>query len=236
MANQLLCIIDGCDKIQHTKAGLCSRHYDRNRRHGDPMAGGAEKSPAKGVTCMHDGCEKEAVTKRLCCAHYNRLARHGHSGAGRTTNGDPARFIADVAVRFSGDGCLRWPFGTSGDGRARIMVSGKPMYVARIVCELAHGAPENPNLEAAHSCGKGHEGCVSPRHLSWKTKVENEADKLLHGTGNRGERCGTSKLREADVREIRKSQRPLDELAEKFDVDRATIYKVRQRKTWAWMP
>jgi hypothetical protein len=36
------------------------------------------------------------------------------------------------------------------------------------MCELVNGPPPLGAL-AAHSCGRGHDGCVDPRHLRWAT-------------------------------------------------------------------
>ena len=36
------CQTDGCDR-PHAAKGLCGAHYQRNRRHGDPLAGGPPK-------------------------------------------------------------------------------------------------------------------------------------------------------------------------------------------------
>jgi hypothetical protein len=45
---------------------------------------------------------------------------------------------------------------------------------ARYVCELIHGAPE-PGQEAGHTCPFGeNEKCISPWHLRWMTREENE--------------------------------------------------------------
>lgn len=52
------------------------------------------------------------------------------------------------------------------------------------MCELAHGPAPSGKHQAAHNCGKGHEGCVNPRHLEWKTNKENSIDKIRHGTTN----------------------------------------------------
>jgi hypothetical protein len=59
---------------------------------------------------------------------------------------------------------------------------GDTLYAHRLMCQLAHGDPPTPDHIAAHSCGRGHEGCVNPNHLSWKTYSENELDKRVHGT------------------------------------------------------
>lgn len=52
------------------------------------------------------------------------------------------------------------------------------------MCQKAHGDPPSPKHDAAHSCGRGHEGCVNPNHLSWKTKKQNQADRITHGTSH----------------------------------------------------
>jgi hypothetical protein len=67
----------------------------------------------------------------------------------------------------------------------------------------AHGEPPTARHEAAHSCGKGHLGCVHPGHLSWKTRNENRADMVRHGMLPRGTIVSTNKLTEDQVREIR---------------------------------
>jgi len=111
------------------------------------------------------------------------------------------------------------------------------MLASRYVCELVRGKPPTPKHEAAHSCGKGHDGCIAPGHLSWKTATQNAADKLLHGTDPRGERCGTAKLTEGQVREIRslKGTATQAELAIRYSVARETISLIHRRINWAWL-
>jgi hypothetical protein len=111
------------------------------------------------------------------------------------------------------------------------------MATHRAMCFVRHGEPPSPQHQAAHSCGKGHEGCFNPNHVRWATAVENADDKRVHGTLRRGEKASGVKLTEQDVRIIRllKDTRSLDELAEIFNVNRATIHQVVRNKTWAWL-
>jgi hypothetical protein len=105
-------------------------------------------------------------------------------------------------VDHQGDDCLIWPFYRDWTGRGRVSVGLKSAQAHREMLFLATGIRPK-GMEAAHSCGRGADGCVNPRHLSWKTRAENEADKILHGTTNRGERNGRCKLSEDDVGRVR---------------------------------
>lgn len=69
-------------------------------------------------------------------------------------------------------------------------------------------------------------------NLCWGTRAQNEADKIAHGTSNRGERHGMSKLTYEDVHQIRKSPKSDAALARSLGVSRPTITHVRNRSTW----
>lgn len=134
-----------------------------------------------------------------------------------------------------GDECLLWPFQRlQNDGRGAVKYAGKQTIAARVMCELAHGAPPTPEHEAAHSCGKGHEGCVNPKHLRWATHTENLADQLIHGTRIRGEMARNAKLTEGKVRAIREfahtcSQQTIGDL---FGIAQTTVSKIVLGKSW----
>jgi hypothetical protein len=114
---------------------------------------------------------------------------------------------------------------------------GRISRVSRIVCEKFNGPPPTSKHEAAHSCGKGHEGCVSGRHLRWDTPKGNQADRLKHGTHNRGERQPRAKLTEHDVRWIRSviGTRPQREIAQMFGVHPCVISEIKIGRKWAWL-
>ncbi|MBB3411272.1 hypothetical protein FHT87_005225 [Rhizobium sp. BK316] len=187
-------------------------------------------------SCSISGCDKLQYRKGYCQAHYRRLLRHGDPLAGGTFEGDPLRFINEVAMLHTSDECLSWPFSKGRNGYGQIRIDGKTATASRYVCELAHGAPPTPKHEAAHSCGKGHLGCISPGHLDWKTKTENQADRLVHGTLMRGERHGQAKLTENDVRDILalKGNVTQSKMAKRFGVTRQTISYIQCGKRRAW--
>lgn len=187
--------------------------------------------------CSIDGCNRQIHGRGWCKAHYLRWMRHGAPLAGGTSPGEPLAWLT-THTPHQGDDCLKWPYATHPDGRpGQIMFDGLPVYAYRVMCILAHGQPPTTGLDVAHSCGKGHEGCVNPRHLRWATRSENVADRTTHGTDNRGSRCAASKLSEADVRQIRlmlgtAKQR---DIAKAFGVDETTIGDIKAGRTWAWM-
>lgn len=181
-------------------------------------------------------CEKPARTRGYCSAHYTRLRRHGDPLGGRTSPGDPLRFIKEIALNHTSKQCLTWPFCKNRDGYGQLWIEGKLAIASRYVCELAHGAPPTPEHQSAHSCGKGHEGCIAPGHLDWKTRAENMADTLEHGTRKRGESHVLAKLTEVDVREIltMKGERQC-KLAARFGVTPQTVSSIQSGKSWAWV-
>jgi hypothetical protein len=146
--------------------------------------------------------------------------------------GETAKWLCD-RVDYDGEECLIWPFSLTRDGYGNLGYEGKLHYAHRFMCELVNGPPPTPDHETAHSCGRGHDACVHPKHVSWKTRTENERDKVAHGTtwGNRTERY---KLTEPQVIEIRTLYpgKTVTELAAMFDVTRSNIRKILKRETW----
>ena len=192
--------------------------------------------------CSVMNCDLPAKTRSLCNAHYLRMLRHGDptKGAGPrgTSSGSPRRFLNEIVLTYSGDDCLIWPFAKDGSGYGQMMHDGnRHSAVHRIVCRAVHGDPPPDKPEAAHVCGKGHLGCVSPKHLIWKSRIENKADEVDHGARNRGERNGVSKLTEPQVRTIltMKGASPASSVAMMFGVSTSLISAIWRRKRWAWL-
>lgn len=98
--------------------------------------------------------------------------------------------------------CLIWPFYRMPTGYGSFGYLGKSYYAHRYMCELAHGEPTTPKHEAAHRCGNGHQGCVNPKHLAWKTKEENRRESTQHGKGGRNPYGNKGALKPADVARI----------------------------------
>lgn len=73
------CSVAGCTRTLLAQ-GLCSAHYGRWQRWGDPLGGGPDRKPASEQgreKCFTEGCGKHATTKGFCCGHYARLMKGG---------------------------------------------------------------------------------------------------------------------------------------------------------------
>lgn len=188
-------------------------------------------------TCLADYCDAKAVGRGYCNKHYKRLRLHGDHKVITSPRNQARYYLENYVLGYDGDECLIWPFFRNGNGYGVISFGRKNAIVSRVVCEKIYGAPDSPKIEAAHSCGNGHMGCVNKRHLSWKTRSANQADRVLHGTDNRGSKAGASKLDEEDVLKIisllpMKSQ---PEIARIFGVTQQSISKIATGQNWGWL-
>ena len=193
------------------------------------------------MTCCVPGCANKVKNRarQLCSKHYERLRLYGdvnHTN-GSTPYGAAQSFYEARVLGCTTDDCLIWPYSRQGGGYGSICRHGKWRTVASLVCEDLYGQPPTPQHEAAHSCGNGHLGCVNPRHLRWATHSENLADRVEHGTANRGERHGNAKITRHDVRAIRMmaGKRSQREIAEALGTTRNIVQRVIYGETWAWL-
>lgn len=183
--------------------------------------------------CSIPGCGKRHVGRGWCSSHYERWRTHGGPclGAVKTPNGEPRNYFENVVLAHDDDTCLIWPYARTSAGYGHMLHNGKTQLVSRLVCAEVNGPAPTPKHEAAHSCGRGHEGCCAKRHLSWKLPVENAADRIGHGTQPR------SDLTEAQIREIRalKGTMSQSRIGAMFGVDQTTVSKIQLGQTWAWV-
>jgi hypothetical protein len=185
-------------------------------------------------SCNGDASWRAGGKRGWCRAHYRRWQRHGDPQAGRTPVGEPGRYLTEVVLAYEGEECLSWPYGKDKAGYAQI---GRHDSVSRLVCESVNGPPPTTRHQAAHSCGNGHNACCNKQHLSWKTPIENQADRVTHGTSNRGERHGCAQLNSADVAEIRSHHgKPVREIAAHFGVSVSHVVNIIAGRAWAALP
>lgn len=218
MANSRVCSIPDCGK-PHVARGYCDFHYRKHRM----VTAGA---------CSVEGCAAPQHAGGMCSAHYSRWKAHGGPLAGATSKSAGIEFIEAVALTFKGDECLRWPISLTGGGYGQFCINNKMFTASRYVCEATYGPAPSPRHHAAHNCGNA--WCVNPRHLRWATPVENNADKLSHGTHNKGERHGNAKLTNDQVRAIRAMDgtEPHSAIASRFGVSQTMVSRIIRRDGW----
>lgn len=189
---------------------------------------------AKTGLCSIPDCDKPVHLRDWCNAHYIRWRRHGTPLGGGRVRGEPRQYFTDVVLPYEGDECLIWPYACV-NGYGKLQHEGRVQIISRMLCEEVNGPPPTPVHQAAHSCGKGKQGCVTKGHMVWKTRLENEADKLIHGTLRYGETQPLAKLTEADVRKIRSlaGSIPRAQIADQFGVRPEAIGKILRGERWA---
>lgn len=109
-------------------------------------------------------------------------------------------------------------------------------YIHRLVCEAFSG-PCPEGMECRHKDGDRSNN--QSTNLAWGTRVEQNQDRNSHGTSNRGERHGLSKLTTEQVLEIRRLAATgwtQGDLAEQYGVCQQTISDIVVRRKWAWLP
>lgn len=126
------------------------------------------------------------------------------------------------------DYCLIWPFSRARSGYGSTSRDGKVFYIHRYMCEYRNGPSPSPAHHAAHSCGRGQDGCVNPLHLSWKTNSENQLDRREHGANVPGA------LTPEQVVEIIAGQDTelAAAAAHRFGVSETTVRQIRASKIW----
>lgn len=144
-------------------------------------------------------------------------------------------------------GCWFWlgkPTGSNGYGR--ILADGKYIQAHRYSYERFIGPIPNGML-VLHKCDTPL--CVNPNHLFIGNYQDNSDDKVRKNRQARGKslsiaqgnqkRRGSinknSKLTESDVLLILKDIRSQREIAKYFGVTQATIYLIKNGKTWSWL-
>lgn len=175
--------------------------------------------------CSTPDCSSLSHSQGFCKRHYNRWRRHGDPLAGRTPDGEPEKYLNEVALTYDGDECLLWPYGRNSKGYGTIKIDGRTVSVHRITCEALNGPAPHELMHAAHLCGRGFSGCVTRRHLKWATAAENLNDKFLHGTA-------LSRLvpgADLKIKDMRSGGASIRDIAEAFGVSKGSIESALKR-------
>ena len=152
----------------------------------------------------------------------------------RARPGEAIQFVRDAAASDT-DECVLWPeHWATKRGYGKVWHQGETVIAHRLTLSLATGVPMDDPRHAAH--GECHNTlCCNPKHLSWKTSKENNADKLRDGTDNRGEKHHGAKLTEPEVLAIYRSSESRSVLAKKHGATQAQISRIKTGKRWGWL-
>lgn len=108
---------------------------------------------------------------------------------------------------------------------------GERLYVraCRVVAQVWYGDPSSGQI-VRHLDGVNTNDHFS--NLLWGTPAENSADAIKHGTVARGACVNTSRLSEAQVREVLTSNASHTALARAFGVTVGAIWHIRNKRSW----
>lgn len=111
----------------------------------------------------------------------------------------------------------------SKDGKA------KTLRVAGLVCAAFHG-PRPDGMQACHG-----DGCKTNNrkdNLRWDTPVNNQMDRIVHGTALRGEAVTTAKITAAQASAIKQGMK-FREAHELFGISRTQHHRIAKGQSWA---
>lgn len=135
--------------------------------------------------------------------------------------------IVREAIAYRGDECILWPMSRDWHGYGTFSFEYEHYYAHRYVCEQINGPAPADKPYALHSCGNGHNGCITPKHLSWGTPTQNQLDSVAHGTSKK-QGAPRRKLSDDDVAVIRslKGKKTQAEMAATYNVRPETIGQI----------
>lgn len=141
--------------------------------------------------------------------------------------------VLDKIGKKDKTGCMPWRGTKNSDGYGKAWVNGKAIYAHRAVWILFRGIITS-ETHICHICDNPI--CVNINHLFAGTNQDNIRDCISKGRQTRGEKVGVSKLKEFQVREIRKKYKEGGvnylEMSERYNVKPITIRNVIDKKTW----
>lgn len=150
--------------------------------------------------------------------------------------GDKLVWLRKAIAECATDECLIFPYPLNPNGYGYVGFNRKAIGAYVLACEYRNGPKSDPKMQAAHECGN--RACVNPRHLSWKTVSGNQMDRVKHGTSNRGEAHGMSKLTTGDVLLIlgmSNFPHTIKGLAEEFGISRGNVADILAGRRWGWL-
>lgn len=175
-------------------------------------------------------CETCAKEFRVWPSQAKRFCSKTCAASGKTRSPDDTRALLKSMDQGDANGCWIWDRCVNRLGYGKLGFDGA-LHAAHRVSYMVHHGPIPRGLFVCHRCDV--RACVNPDHLFLGTGAENTHDMIAKGRNTKGEASPVAKLTEAAVREIRRNQRPVAELAKQFGVSYSAVRFVRLGHTWA---
>jgi transcriptional regulator with XRE-family HTH domain len=111
----------------------------------------------------------------------------------------------------------------------------KKHKVHRLILETFVG-PCPPGMECRHLDGNPQNNRLD--NLCWGTPKENQADRIVHGTDNRGSRHGSSKVNDKQVVDIKRlaeeGKFTQKEIGKMFNISQPSVSMIKNKKRWTY--
>jgi hypothetical protein len=231
------CSIENCENKYKAK-GFCSKHYQKNKRLGDPLAKKEKQF------CSIENCENKHYAKGFCHKHYEKNKKYGDPLVGKNSQNKAGleEYIYENS-EIDINGCWLWKRSKNKKGYGESYFKGKHIKAHRLSYLTFIGEIPN-NLHVLHNCDNP--SCVNPKHLFLGNNQDNMKDRNNKNRQAKGENVGSSKLLQKEVDEIRTLwsaeleerakgkdfQLTQKELGKRFRVGETTINDIINNKRW----
>ncbi len=228
-----ICKVNKCENKYAAKE-YCHLHYNRMKRHGDPLVCLKQKNRK----CSIEGCERTHEGHGFCNTHNWRTKHHGDPLKKFSRSMETVEKLLSF-VDASGPGaCWEWTKSTSKSGYGNISINGKTRLVHRVSFEIFNG--EIPDrMIVCHRCDR--RNCINPNHLFLGTHKDNTQDMIKKGRQHvplgkeHWHFNGNKKLCPDDVVKIKRKIKEgfsSVKIASDFNVTTSSISGIKNNKTW----
>lgn len=140
------------------------------------------------------------------------------------------RCSIEYRLEYRASGCLEWTGCTDPDGYGIVRWKKTDYRVHRAIYELRNGKLQTTQY-VCHSCDNPR-CCLGAHHFVGSSR-DNQMDASRKGRRPRGESQHRARLRESDVREIKRSAESARVLSVKYDTPVSNIRWIKSGRGWA---